>query len=123
MKMLIITTLIAFLSIGISSYGPKKPYLAEKDEIIAQAKKELDATMADPESKLRKYILKNQIKGEFIFDITIAEKGAVLTVFSVSSDADDIKKQNLMKDGVKALVFNFKMPKDKSYKFQYTFNI
>ena len=121
MKHLIFTMLATLVFTG--SYAQKKQLITEKADIVAQAKKELDATMANPESKLRKYILKNQIKGEFIFDITIAEKGTVLTVFAVSSDADDIKKQNLLKDGVKALVFNFKMPKDKSYKFQYTFNL
>ena len=110
-----------FLIVG--SYAQKKPLITERDAIIAEAKKELDATMASPESKLKKFIVKNAIRGEYIFDITIAEKGKVITVFAVSSDADNIKMQNQLKDQVKLLLFNFKMPKDKSYKFQYTFNL
>ena len=106
-----------------AGFAQKKPLISEREEIVAEAKKEIDAAVANPESDLRKFVLKNQIKGEFIYDITIAEKGTVLTVFSVSTDNDDVKKANLMKDAVKALTFNFKMPKDKSYKFQYTFNI
>lgn len=106
-----------------NSYAQKKPLLIEKAQIDAEARKELANTLADPESKLKKFIIKNTIKGEFIFDITIEEKGKVVTVFAVSSDADNIKMQNMLKDQLKLLTFNFKMPRDKSYKFQYIFNL
>jgi hypothetical protein len=117
-------TLILLLMIAatFTSSAQKMPFLQEKNEIIEEAKKELDAMIANPESDFMKKITESKISGEYVFDITIEGKGKVLSVFVVSSDADEIKQQNYVKDLVRAIQFNFKMPKDKSYKFQYTFN-
>lgn len=120
MKTLIFLFLLT--NIAISAVSQKKELITEKEAIITEAKKELDETIKNPESKLMLLVKENKVTGEFIFDITIHGKGEVLSVFVVSSDADDVKMQNMVKDWVKALEFNFKMPKDKSFKFQYTFN-
>lgn len=114
--------LILMLATATSGFAQKMPLIQEREDIIAEAKKELDAMMANSESDFKKKITENKISGEYVFDITIEGKGKVLSVFVVSSDADDVKQQNYVKDLVKAIQFNFKMPKDKSYKFQYTFN-
>ncbi len=60
------------------------------------------------------------INGTFTFDITIREKGEVATVFSVKRDGE-VEDHNHLKDFIKAYKFHFKMPKSKSYKFQYKF--
>ena len=120
MKKPIIILFLLVLSVAV--FAQKKVLISEKDQVIEEAKKELDQTLANPESDFMKAVVKYKIIGEYIFDITICEKGQVLSVFVVSSDADDVKMQNQVKDLVKALEFNFKMLKDKSYKFQYTFN-
>jgi hypothetical protein len=118
-KSLILLFLLAF-SLTVSAQ--KKVLIIEKDQIIEQAKKELDQTLANPESDFMKSIKLNKVTGEYNFDITICEKGQVLSVFVVSSNSNDVKIQNLLKDLVKSFEFNFKMPKGKSYKFQYKFN-
>lgn len=108
------------LGFSVSVSAQKKVMIAEKDQIIEEAKKELDQALANPESDFMKAVSENKITGEYVFDITICEKGQVLSVFVVSGNARDVKMQNQVKDLVKAFEFNFKMPKGKSYKFQYT---
>jgi len=117
--------LIMFLFLlvfSVSASAQKKVLIAEKEQIIEEAKKEIAQTLANPESDFMKMIDEKNVTGVYVFDITICEKGQVLSVFVVSSNARDVKMQNQVKDLVKALEFNFKMPKGKSYKFQYTFN-
>jgi hypothetical protein len=99
----------------------QKRLITDKEAVIAEGKKELDAVMADPESYLRKEAAKYNLKGEFTFDITLTGRGRVLSVFAVSSDADDIKAQNWLKDKVSSMIFSFKMPRKKTFKFQYIF--
>lgn len=110
------------LIFSVSASAQKKVLIAEKDQVIEEAKKELDQTLANPESDFMKVVTEKKVTGVYVFDITICEKGKVLSVFVVSSNASDVKMQNQVKDLVKAFDFNFKMPKGKSYKFQYTFN-
>jgi len=113
--------LLLFFIVAFNSFSQKAVLLTEKESIIAQATKELDASIQSGE--LKEFVTENNIKGEYIFDITIHEKGKVLTVFVVSSDGDDMSKQNLLKTKVREFQFNFKMPKGKSYKFQYIFDL
>lgn len=110
------------LVFSLSASAQKKVLIIEKDLIIEEAKKELDQILANPESDFMKVITEKKVTGVYVFDITICEKGQVLSVFVVSGNTNDVKMQNQVKDLVKALEFNFKMPKGKSYKFQYTFN-
>ncbi|MHC1707183.1 MAG: hypothetical protein AB9842_06625 [Bacteroidales bacterium] len=117
----LILSILLILAIK-ETVAQKQPLIAEKDAVIAQAKHELDAMMSDSQSSLRKYAKENNISGEYIFDITIAERGKVISVYAVGSDADDIRHQNKVKDIIRTLKFNFKMPKKSRYKFQYTFN-
>jgi hypothetical protein len=98
----------------------QKELLFEYDAVVARARAELDSMMA-PGGMLQAEALKQGLKGEYIIDVTVAGKGQVLSVYMVSSDADDVKQGNLAKDLVRTARFGFKMPKDKTYKFQYTF--
>lgn len=116
-----IFVILLFFIVVFPSFSQKAVLLTDKEEIISQAKKELDAAIQSGE--LKEFVTLNNIKGEYIFDITIHEKGKVLTVFVVSSDADEMSKQNLLKTKVREFQFNFKMPKGKSYKFQYIFDL
>ena len=112
-------TLVILLLIGFASSAQKKS-LYDFEEVTAEAKLELDSSMRVGE--LKEWSVKNKVKGEYIMDITIHEKGKVLSVFAVSNDTDDIKMQNRVKDIIRTIIFNIKMPKGKLYKFQYTFN-
>lgn len=110
--------IIALLFLSCESIA-QKTLLTELSDVAAQAKTELDASMKSGE--LKEFGVKNNMKGEYIFDITIHERGKVLSVFAVSNDSDNIKSQNLLKDFIRTIVFSFKMPKKKNYKFQYVF--
>lgn len=102
------------------SASAQKPLIVNYEEVVAKAKTELDSSMIS--GLLKEFGVKNAIKGEYIMDITIHERGKVLTVFAVSNDSDNLKMQNKLKDFVRTLEFSFKLPKGKPYKFQYTFH-
>ena len=101
------------------SFSQKK-LIPEYDAVVAAAKAELD-TMMQLGRALQLEAVKFNVKGEYVIDLTIYDKGKVLSVFMVSSDAGDVKMQNSAKDLIRRVEFNFKVPKDKTYKFQYTF--
>jgi hypothetical protein len=77
--------------------------------------------MATGEGELAMFSAKNEIKGEFVIDITLENKGNVLTVYMVSADTDDIPRKNLLKDKLHSLRFeNIKIPKKEKIKFRHT---
>lgn len=117
------TILLAFLMVflGITAFSQKKELLEDKDLIIERANAELDSAMAPPEGSLYLWSQKNSIKGEYIFDISIWEKGTVTSIFVVGSNGGTIDAQNRFKSFLMSYNFNFKMPKGKSYKFRHTF--
>ena len=107
-----------FLLIATAAQAQKKPHLSDKETIIEYAYLELDESMKSGE--FYEWGQETGIKGEFTFDITIREKGEVSTVFAVDRKGE-VKDQNRLKDAIRDYKFNFKMPKNKAYKFQYTF--
>lgn len=98
----------------------QKPFIQNYDEVVAKATSELDSSMQS--GALKEFAVKRGIKGEYIMDITIHERGKVLTVYAVSNDTDDLKMQNRLKDFIRTMEFAFKVTKNKNYKFQYTFH-
>ena len=113
--------LILFIMLGFCSLAQKKELLEDKDLIIERANAELDSAMAPPEGSLYLWSQKNSIKGEYIFDISIWEKGTVTSIFVVGSNGGTIDAQNRFKAFLMSYNFNFKMPKGKSYKFRHAF--
>ena len=118
-------SLILFLMMGIffsnDVLAQKKKTLTSYDDVVKIAKEQLATSQQS--GKLAEYIIEHKIKGEFIFDITVGDKGKVMTVFAVTSDDDKYKTQNKLKDYLKTLKFDIKTAKGKLYKFQYTFYI
>jgi hypothetical protein len=114
-----LTTLLFF--IAAISFAGKKPLINEKEKVIEKARMELDSAVMQPAGKIFLLAEKNEVRGSFVFDISIREKGEVASVFVVERLEGDIKSQNMLKDIIKDFKFDFKMPKGKSYKFQYTF--
>jgi hypothetical protein len=113
--------LILLILLGFISYSQKKVLLEDKELIIERANAELDSAMAPPEGALYLWSQKNPIKGEYTFDISIWEKGTVTSIYVVGSMNGTIDAQNRFKSFLMGYVFNFKMPKGKSYKFRHTF--
>jgi hypothetical protein len=97
--------------------------ISEKDAVIKEVKAQLDA-LTSPGGDIGMYCQKNNIKGEFVMDITIEGKGRILTIFMVSSNVDDIRQQNMLKVKVYESKFeNIKLPKNERVKFRHTITI
>lgn len=114
--------LIFLLLSSITVNADKKPLIEDYDEVVATAKTAIQKSMEAPEGELHLFVQENKISGRFEFEITIHEKGLVATVFVKSNEGGSIQSQNKLKDFVKNIKFDFKMPKGKSYKFSYLFN-
>ncbi|MCX6234946.1 MAG: hypothetical protein NT175_09540 [Bacteroidetes bacterium] len=112
--------LFSLFILTITSFAQKLEMIEDKDQIIQRARLELDSAMA-PGGVLYTFGKENGIQGMFTIDMTIRGRGEVATVFIVNSDSDNFPNQNKLKDRLKMFKFNFKMQKDKSYKFQYIF--
>ncbi|CAN5205720.1 hypothetical protein BH09BAC3_BH09BAC3_03500 [soil metagenome] len=91
-----------------------------KEAIITDARKQLVA-MSAPEGELYKFVTKNNIKGEFIVDLTLVGKGKIVTVFMASSTAETIQTQNQLKSKLMEIEFsNIKIEKKERIKFRHT---
>ena len=77
--------------------------------------------MTGPEGELYLFGVANNLKGEYIFKVTLGDRGKVTTVFVISREGDDIPSQNKLKDAVKTFRFSFKLPKNKDYSFNHKF--
>lgn len=117
-----ILLIVIILGLSTTLFSQKKPLIEEYNKVVEVAKKQLDEAMKEPEGELFLYKQETNIQGVFDFDITLHEKGKVATVFVRGNEGGTIKMQNHLKDYVKELQFNFKMPKGKDYKFNYVFN-
>lgn len=117
-----IILLLLGLTIGASLSAQKKVLIEDDDKIIEAARLELDSAMMAPEGYFYLAGQKYAISGAYTFDITIFNKGEVVAVYAVQNNKGSIDGQNTLKSLVHNYVFNFKLPKGKRYKFQYTFN-
>jgi hypothetical protein len=116
--------LLFIMLVMIPAFGAaakERVLLESKKEIIRQAIKELDDALIPPEGELYKSGQKFAIKGEYNFQLTIRDKGNVVSVFVVDQKNGDIPSQNRLKDAVFTFRLSFKMPKNKDYKFNYIF--
>ena len=119
MRFILLTAFVVLSALGLQAQ--KRVLLENKDEIIKQAILELDAAMTAPEGLLYKFGQKHNITGEYNLQLTIREKGQVVSVYVADKKDGNIPSQNRLKDEVLALQFSFKMPKNKDYKFNYIF--
>lgn len=119
MRVLLIIVLV--VSTTLSLKAKDHILLESKAEIINQATIELDNAMKSPEGELYLVGQKFRIKGEYNFQLTIRDKGQVVSVFVVDQKDGDIPSQNRLKDAVFGFRLSFKMPKNKDYKFNYIF--
>ncbi|MDZ7742970.1 MAG: hypothetical protein U5Q03_14860 [Bacteroidota bacterium] len=114
--------LILFALVCLNSQAKKWPLIEDHDKIIETAKTDIDKALQAPEGELYVLASENKIKGTYVFDISIREKGRVSSVNIVERIEGNIPDQNRIKDAIKDFRLSFKMPKGKSYKFRYTFS-
>jgi hypothetical protein len=97
------------------------PYSPDDEPFVQMAISEISKALTPPNGSLYLFAVEKKLEGSYSYDLTIRNKGEMATVFAVSSEGGTITMQNLLKDRLKAFRFTFKMPKGKSFKFQYTF--
>ena len=119
MKAIYLTAFLIVLSFWL--HAENKPLLESKEEIIRQANLDLEQAMNPPEGELYKIGQKFNIRGTYSFRLTIRDKGNIVSVFVAGQQDGNIPSQNKLKDAVFDFRLSFKMPKNKDYKFDYTF--
>jgi len=118
-KRVLVCTPLLFLLPYQAAYS-QKDISFNKEQIVSEAKKQLDSMSAEG-GDLYKYCQDKNLKGEFVVDITLHLKGKVLTVYMVSSSVEEIKHQNLLKSKLTEIQFeNIKIPKNERVKFRQT---
>lgn len=124
MKSLLAIFLFLLLVLLLTSAALKaqKPELIElKEEVVRQATEELNQALTAPDGSLYKFVQKNNISGEYTMQLTLRNKGQVVSVFVQDKKDGNIQSQNSLKDKLLDFQFTFKMPKNKDYKLSYTF--
>ena len=120
MKTIISTLVMILLAAFITTtQAQKKTYYTEQEQIIEAAYNALDQEMK--EGEILEWAKDQELKGAYTFDLAIRGKGEVVTVRAINREGGDIPSQNKLKDYLKTIRFPFKMPKNRSYKFQYEF--
>ncbi|MDZ4750386.1 MAG: hypothetical protein SGI87_02140 [Flavobacteriales bacterium] len=109
--------LFLFLSFGFFAFAQ-----VETEDILILAKKELDA--ACDSGTIREFVLKNEIKGTYNFELTIKGKGQIVNMnIRNRGEYGTITQQNALKDFLmNKFRFSFKMPKERYFKFEYPFS-
>ena len=115
----IFTSILLF--VALVTQAQKTEILELTDEIVKQASLELEQAMSSPEGSLYKFGKKYHITGEYTMQLTLRNKGQVVSVFVADKKDGNIQSQNSLKDKLLDFQFSFKMPKNKDYKFSYTF--
>lgn len=116
------TLLILFILLSGQLLKAQKTELLElTEDVVKQASLELEQAMSSPEGSLYKFAQNYHITGEYAMQLTLRNKGQVVSVFVQDKKDGNIASQNKLKDKLLDFQFSFKMPKNKYYKLSYTF--
>ena len=114
--------LIAFVCIPFGSFAQKKELLEDKETILARAAQAFDASLL-PGTELHEAIVKENLIGRYVLQVSFREKGDISSVFVVSAERHDQRSQNRFKDLIHFLELPFKMPKGRQYRIEHTFDL
>lgn len=106
------------LFIGFSATAQKRIELNNSEQIVLAAVTNLDKYVNS--QKFKDFTSSNGISGTYLFEVSIRNKGEVVSVRALEREGD-IPSQNALKDFLKAYNFPFKLPKGSTYKFNYKF--
>jgi hypothetical protein len=120
MKHLTLLLFIVLLPLG--SFAQKKELLEDKETIMARAAQALDGAL-QPGTDLHETIVKENLIGKYVLQVSFREKGDISSVFVVSAEGHDQRSQNRFKDLVHFLELPFKMPKGRQYRIEHTFDL
>jgi hypothetical protein len=100
----------------------KKALNENDDVVIEKLKQELDDSFQN--GWLAKQVIKYNIKGNYLFDITVVgPRALVQVIFCESDETTNISMQNQLKDCIKQQNFAVEIPKNQRIKFRYTINL
>lgn len=103
-------------------HAQKKELLEDKTTILSRAQEALAAAL-EPGTKLHAIVLKENLIGKYVLQVSFKEKGEISSVFVVSAEDHDIRSQNRFKDLVHFQQLPFKMPKGRQYRIEHTFDL
>ncbi len=114
--------LIVLLTLTFSAHAQKRELLEDKETILARAAEVLDASLR-PGADLHAAILKENLIGRYVLQVSFRDKGDISSVLVVSAEGHDIRSQNRFKDLVHLSRMPFKMPKGRQYRIEHTFDL
>ena len=118
----LITVGLVSLMLTMSLCAQKKELLTDPGTIEMRVVEELDRYQQSED--WAKWLEKNPLTGMFAFDITIWNKGEVVSIRALGrSEGAEVSHQNALKNYIKGFKFDFKVPKGKRYKVTYNFII
>lgn len=102
----------------------QREYLEDKEAIQQRAVAELEAAMRGPDGSLYKAVVKEKLKGSYLLEISLGDKGDIRSVQVLERVGGDIPSQNRFKQLVHDARFSsFKTPKGKQYLITHRFNL
>lgn len=120
MKHLYFLLVMALILFG--SFAQKKELIEDKEIIMARAAQAFDAAL-QPGTELHEAIVKENLIGKYVLQVSFREKGDISSVFVVSADEHDQRSQNRFKDLIHFQELPFKMPKGRQYRIEHTFDL
>lgn len=118
-------TLLTLLLIALGQITwAQREYLDDKEAIQQRASAELELAMQGPNGNLYKTVVKEQLTGSYLLEISLGDKGDIRSVQVLERTGGDIPSQNRFKQLVHDTRFSsFKTPKGKQYRFTHRFNL
>ncbi len=114
--------LIAAILLTCTATAQKKELLEDKETILARATEVLTASLR-PGTELHEAIVKENLIGRYVLQVSFRDKGDISSVFVVSAEDHDIRSQNRFKDLIHLSQLPFKMPKGRQYRIEHTFDL
>jgi hypothetical protein len=113
---------LACLFVLTSASAQKKELLEDKEVILIRAAQALDAAL-QPGTELHEAIVKEDLIGRYVLQVSFRDKGDISSVFVVSAEGHDVRSQNRFKDLIHFAEMPFKMPKGRQYRIEHTFDL
>jgi hypothetical protein len=120
MRTLLAVCCVLLLAAGASAQ--KKELLEDKEAILARAGQALDSAL-QPGTGLHEAIVKENLIGRYVLQVSFRDKGDISSVFVVSAEGHDLRSQNRFKDLIHFTEMPFKMPKGRQYRIEHTFDL
>lgn len=108
--LLFVTLALAHTAPAMGQRRPELNTQASVDEHVGNT-----LAMERARGKLAELASEPGLRGSYTFDLTVGDKGQVVTVFPVESTIESIPLKNRLKSCLMGLRFDFKVPKGKRF--------